>query len=52
MPPAIAETFSWRVRAARAALVDGSGVFGFTINDGNIVDIEVLGDQADSAGSR
>jgi hypothetical protein len=48
----MAETFSWHASAARAALVDGSGVFGFTINDGNIVNIEVLVDQTDSAGSR
>jgi RNA polymerase sigma factor (sigma-70 family) len=53
---AVAETFSGRARAARPALVDGvpglvwaSGgrprvVFGFTITDGRIVEIEMVAD--------
>lgn len=54
--PAVAETFSGRARAARPVLVDGapglvwaSGgrprvVFGFTITDGRIVEIEMVAD--------
>jgi RNA polymerase sigma-70 factor (ECF subfamily) len=54
--PAVAETFSGRARAAQPVLVDGapglvwaSGgrprvVFGFTITDGRIVEIEMVAD--------
>jgi RNA polymerase sigma factor (sigma-70 family) len=53
---AVAETFSGRARFARPALVDGAAgavwapggrprvVFGFTITDGRIVEIELLAD--------
>ena len=53
---AVAETFSGRARVARPALVDGDAgavwasggrprvVFGFTISDGKIVEIELLAD--------
>jgi RNA polymerase sigma-70 factor, ECF subfamily len=53
---AVAETFSGRARVARPALVDGAAgavwasggqprvVFGFTISDGKIVEIELLAD--------
>jgi RNA polymerase sigma-70 factor (ECF subfamily) len=51
---AVAETFAGRARAARPALVDGAAglvwaergrprvVFGFTISDGKIVEIELV----------
>ena len=53
---AVAETFSGRARAARPALVDGVAglvwaqggmpqvIFGFTISDGAILEIEMLAD--------
>jgi ketosteroid isomerase-like protein len=60
--PAVAGTFSGRARFATAALVDGAAgavwapggrprvVFGFTITDGRIVEIELLADPERLAG--
>jgi len=56
--PAVASTFSGRARAAQPALVNGAAgavwapdgrprvVFGFTIVDGTIVEIDILADPA------